>query len=68
MIIEPALDKLIEKVDNRYSLVIATAKRARELTDKTDSKTDKPVIDAVHEIYNGTVTVSTDSTEEESAE
>ncbi|MFZ7132043.1 MAG: DNA-directed RNA polymerase subunit omega [Eubacteriales bacterium] len=34
----PALTKLLEKVDNKYSLVLVTAKRARQLVD--DAPTD----------------------------
>mgnify|MGYP001086720884 CR=1 FL=1 len=32
-IIEPGLDKLMEKVDCRYTLVVETAKRARQIID-----------------------------------
>ncbi|MDD4690361.1 MAG: DNA-directed RNA polymerase subunit omega [Eubacteriales bacterium] len=47
--IQPPLDKLMKKVDSRYTLVIATAKRARQITDQ-DKKINKPVINAVHDI------------------
>lgn len=57
MIIQPPLDKLMKKVDSRYSLVIATAKRARQLTDDPEKKSDKPVIDAVQDIINDRVTI-----------
>jgi len=55
MIIQPPLDKLMEKVDSRYTLVIATAKRARQLTDDPEKKTDKPVIDAVQDIIKDNI-------------
>ena len=55
MIIQPPLDKLMEKVDSRYTLVLATAKRARQLTDDPEKKTDKPVIDAVHDIIQDNI-------------
>lgn len=58
MIIYPPLDKLMEKVDSRYTLVIAAAKRARQLTEKEDNKVDKPVIEAVKEIYDGSVVIA----------
>lgn len=29
----PALNKLLDKVDNKYSLVLVTAKRARQIVD-----------------------------------
>ncbi len=55
MIIQPPLDKLMEKVDSRYTLVIATAKRARQITDDPENKSDKPVIDAVQDIIKDNV-------------
>lgn len=57
MIIYPPLDKLMQKVDSRYTLVIATAKRARQLTGE-DNYSDKPVITAVKEIFDGDVTIT----------
>ena len=30
---KPAIDEICEKVDSRYTLVVASAKRARELID-----------------------------------
>lgn len=33
MMLEPSIDKLLEKVDSKYSLVILEAKRAHELRD-----------------------------------
>lgn len=39
----PSIDKLLEKVDSKYSLVVAASKRARLLKDgaRTDLKTPK---------------------------
>lgn len=31
MMVKPTVNELLEKVDNRYELVIATSKRARQL-------------------------------------
>ncbi len=60
----PTLSSLTEKTDSRYSLVLAVAKRARQLSDEkaevyTDYKEvcDKPVSIAVHEIAEGTVEI-----------
>ncbi|QUH26130.1 DNA-directed RNA polymerase subunit omega [Serpentinicella alkaliphila] len=56
----PPINELLEIIDSRYTLVIATAKRARQLIDnekpkvKTDSK--KPVSIATQEIYEGHIT------------
>ena len=39
MIIEPKVEKLLEKAEDRYQLVVAVAKRARQIVDG-----DKPKI------------------------
>ena len=49
----PEISKLMEGMDSRYSLVIATAKRARQLA--ADSSDDKTVSRAVNEIANGKI-------------
>ncbi|MPW26028.1 DNA-directed RNA polymerase subunit omega [Alkalibaculum sp. M08DMB] len=50
----PAINKLLEKVDNKYSLILVTAKRARQLIDgaPTDIVLDNknPVSIATEEI------------------
>lgn len=61
MIIYPPLPELLEKVDCRYTLVIETAKRARQLVagdaKLTEMEMDgKPVSIAVEEIYEGKIT------------
>ncbi|OQB13347.1 MAG: DNA-directed RNA polymerase subunit omega [Firmicutes bacterium ADurb.Bin193] len=52
----PAIVDLMKKVDSRYSLVVATAKRARELVNGSErlvnTETNKPVSIAVEEILN----------------
>ena len=52
--IYPPITNLIEKTNSRYSLVIATAKRAREICKTgvsfTECKDGKPVTVAVNEI------------------
>jgi DNA-directed RNA polymerase subunit omega len=52
--IQLSLDKLMEKVDSRYTLVVVAAKRARVITDRGNDKDDathrKPVIAALTEI------------------
>ena len=42
MMTKPTVAQLLEKVDNRYTLVIATAKRARQISTGSDvlSETD----------------------------
>lgn len=54
---KPAIDELCEKVDCRYTLVVESAKRARELVGGAqpliDPKDKKPVSIAVEEINRG---------------
>lgn len=58
--IYPPMASLLKKVDSRYTLVIAAAKRARMLTDGakklTDYDSNKDVTIAMNEIYAGKVT------------
>ena len=58
MIIEPNVAKLMStpNIDSRYTLVVATAKRARELAAE-DAKLDKTVPMAVKDIAKGLVHV-----------
>ncbi|MFZ5352636.1 MAG: DNA-directed RNA polymerase subunit omega [Bacillota bacterium] len=57
--IYPTLKTLLEKVDSKYTLVVAVAKRARQLVDGTPKlvkvNSNKPVTVAVHEIAEGKV-------------
>lgn len=50
---------LLEKVDNRYSLVVVTARRARQLIDGEEALVDidspKPVTIAINEIEDGKI-------------
>lgn len=61
MIVKPTVSKLLKKVgDNRYSLVIMTAKRARQIANgdqvKTKVKARSAVTLAANEIAEGKVT------------
>ncbi|MGI5901271.1 MAG: DNA-directed RNA polymerase subunit omega [Desulfitobacteriia bacterium] len=50
---QPSLDELISKVDSKYTLVVATAKRARALMANADPEKEKdvkPVSKALKEI------------------
>ena len=57
---KPAIDDLCKKVDCRYTLVVESAKRARELVAGSqpliDPKEMKPVTVAVEEINRGLLT------------
>ena len=55
-------------VNSRYSIVLATAKRARQLINGAESfvdspKWNKPLSIAVEELYNGDVKIVTDDEE-----
>ncbi|MFZ7103124.1 MAG: DNA-directed RNA polymerase subunit omega [Peptococcaceae bacterium] len=58
--IKPSIDLLVSKVDSKYSLVVAAAKRARSIVEGTPvlvhSESNKPVTQALFEIANGKVT------------
>ena len=55
MIVEPTVNELLKHAENRYALVIATSKRARQIAQGapilTDKKGESPETIAVWEIY-----------------
>ena len=58
----PSIDELMRKVDSKYILVVAAAKRARALRDGKPSELEAPnshkvVGVALEEIYNDYVTI-----------
>lgn len=57
--VKPAVTDLLKKVDNRYSLVIMTAKRARQIAEgeipMTEVNEKSAVTLAVNEIYEDKV-------------
>lgn len=57
--VKPSVQELLEKVDNRYILVVATSKRARQLVNgdicMTKSREKSPVTLAANEIAEGKV-------------
>ena len=61
MIVKPTVNELLEHAENRYSLVIATSKRARQIALGDETKTDviekSPVTLAANEIAEGKVTI-----------
>ena len=59
---KPSLDDLMEYVDSRYTLVVISAKRARQVTEivaqdeeETKIQFDKPVSMALNEVALGSV-------------
>lgn len=61
MMVKPTVKDLLTKVDNRFELVVITAKRARQIADGakvlTDVKEEAPVTLAANEIAEGKVTI-----------
>lgn len=58
--IDPSINSLLTKVDSRYTLVVATAKRARQLAEGahklTKNNSDKAVTIAINEINEDKIT------------
>ncbi len=67
MIVKPTVTELLKKAENRYELVIATSKRAREIATGdeplTKVKEESPVTLAANEIAEGKVQVISGSDE-----
>jgi len=58
VMLEPSVDELQEEINSKYTLVILSARRARELNDSAKSlienpKSEKPVGVALEEINAG---------------
>ncbi|WP_073026335.1 DNA-directed RNA polymerase subunit omega [Lutispora thermophila] len=55
--IDPTVSKMLEKIDSKYTLVVAVAKRARQLVDGqpslVETNSTKPVTVAMYEIAEG---------------
>lgn len=58
--IEPGISSLLTRVDSRYTLVVAAAKRARQITEGahklTECESEKPVTIAINEIDEQKIT------------
>ena len=61
MMVKPTRAELLEKTDNKFKLVIGTAKRARQIANGsqklTDVKENSPVTLAANEIAEGKVKI-----------
>lgn len=61
MMVKPTVKELLEKVDNRFELVVVTAKRARQIADGAEKLTnvdeESPVTIAANEIAEGKVNI-----------
>ena len=72
MMVKPTVNELLEKVNDRYRLVLVTSKRARQLAEGAEPLTDKHeesfVTLAAQEIAEGKVTAVDDGNPEEDDE
>lgn len=78
MMLYPSISDLMEKAGSRYSLVIAAAKRARQISDETFAETEvsmdgaRSITEAVKQIADGEVEIinsdNNETVEEENAE
>ena len=61
MMVKPTVKELLKVVDNRFELVVVTAKRARQIADGssvlTDVQEESPVTLAANEIAEGKVKI-----------
>ncbi len=61
MIVKPTVNELLTKAENRYELVIATSKRARQISNgaevRTSVKEESSVTLAANEIAEGEVSI-----------
>lgn len=70
MMLYPSIDKLLDQIDSKYSLVILASKRAHELHHHEPQKletylSDKNVGRALEEVMVGELTIREDSIPEE---
>ncbi len=72
MMVKPTVNELLKKVDNRFELVVATSKRARQIAegDKKLTSVDEqaPVTIAANEIAEGKVRVIKEESSEEQSQ
>ena len=64
MMVKPTVNELLDKIDDRYQLVVVTSKRARQLAEGaeplSDKKEDSFVTLAADEIAEGKVEIAED--------
>lgn len=53
MIVDPNVEKLLKHCENRYELVIAVSKRARQMQENVGDKIESKVTKAAIEFNNG---------------
>ena len=72
MMVKPTVQELLTKAKNRYELVIATSKRARQIAEGDEPlikiKDKSPVTIAANEIAEGKVNIIREEEQEENSE
>ena len=72
MMVKPTVQELLKKAKNRYELVIATSKRARQISNgaevKTKVKEESAVTLAANEIAEGKINIIQSDKKEEKVE
>lgn len=72
MMVKPSVTELLEHAENRYELVIATSKRARQISNKEQqdvkAKNKSAVTEAANEIAEGKVRIIKNEIDEEKGE
>ena len=72
MIVKPTVNELLEHAENRYSLVIATSKRARQIALGDEARTEvnekSPVTLAANEIAEGKIKIYHENEENSESE
>lgn len=72
MIVKPTVNELLEYAENRYALVIAASRRARQIakgdTALTDISDKSPVTIAANEIAEGKVSINKQENEQNEEE
>ena len=67
MIVKPTVNELLDHAENRFALVIAASKRAREIANGdevlTDVKEEAPVTLAANEINEGKIKIFSNKNE-----
>ena len=68
MIVEPTVNELLNHAENRFALVIATSKRARQIANGDEKLTnveeESPVTLAANEINEGKIEICEEKVEE----
>lgn len=72
MIVKPTVNELLNHAENRFALVIAASRRARQVSNGekilTDVDEESPVTIAANEINEGKVTIIPSKDEDENAQ